>query len=262
MIEAAERDGTPAARRHDHRADQRQHRHRPRAGGGGEGLPPRPHDAGHHERGAARAARRLRRPARAHARHEGHARRDPPRRGAAAPSTPTGTCRSSSATRPTRRCTGARPARRSCAQLPAASTPSSPASAPAARSPASARCCAPSGRGVWIVAVEPAASPVLSGGEPGFHGIQGIGAGFVPEILDTSVYDEVIAVTDEDAAAVHARARARRGPAGRHLRRARTAPRRSAVARELGRARRRPDHLLRHRRALPHHRRSSSAEGI
>jgi cysteine synthase A len=55
--------------------------------------------------------------------------------------------------------------------------------------------------GVRIVAVEPAASPVLSGGEPGFHKIQGIGAGFVPEILNTEVYDEVIGVTDGDAAA-------------------------------------------------------------
>jgi cysteine synthase A len=50
-----------------------------------------------------------------------------------------------------------------------------------------------------IVAVEPKNSPVLSGGEPGFHKIQGIGAGFIPENLDTSVYDEIIAVSDEDA---------------------------------------------------------------
>jgi cysteine synthase len=50
-----------------------------------------------------------------------------------------------------------------------------------------------------IVAVEPKNSPVLSGGEPGFHIIQGIGAGFVPENLDTSIYDEIIAVGDEDA---------------------------------------------------------------
>ena len=54
--------------------------------------------------------------------------------------------------------------------------------------------------GVTIVAVEPAASPVLSKGEPGFHRIQGIGAGFVPDILDQNVYDEIIAVSDEDAA--------------------------------------------------------------
>jgi len=53
--------------------------------------------------------------------------------------------------------------------------------------------------GVRIYAVEPAASPVLAGGEPGFHHIQGIGAGFVPDILDTTVYDEVIAVADEEA---------------------------------------------------------------
>ena len=53
-----------------------------------------------------------------------------------------------------------------------------------------------------IVAVEPKNSPVLSGGEAGFHKIQGIGAGFVPENLDTSVYDEIIAVSDEDAAAL------------------------------------------------------------
>jgi len=50
-----------------------------------------------------------------------------------------------------------------------------------------------------VVAVEPATSPVLSGGRPGPHKIQGIGAGFVPEVLDRSVIDEVIAVDDEDA---------------------------------------------------------------
>lgn len=50
--------------------------------------------------------------------------------------------------------------------------------------------------GVRIVAVEPKASAVLSGGAPGLHGIQGLGAGFVPRILDTKVYDEVMAVTD------------------------------------------------------------------
>ncbi len=52
---------------------------------------------------------------------------------------------------------------------------------------------------VKIIAVEPERSPVLSKGKAGAHGIQGIGAGFVPRALDTSVYDEVIAVSDEDA---------------------------------------------------------------
>ena len=52
---------------------------------------------------------------------------------------------------------------------------------------------------IKIVAVEPSSSPVLSGGKAGPHNIQGIGAGFVPEILDTEIYDEVITVSDEDA---------------------------------------------------------------
>jgi cysteine synthase A len=58
---------------------------------------------------------------------------------------------------------------------------------------------------IQIVAVEPAASPVLSGGKPGPHKIQGIGAGFVPEILDTSIYNEVITVENEDAFATSRR---------------------------------------------------------
>ena len=55
---------------------------------------------------------------------------------------------------------------------------------------------------VKIVAVEPADSPVLSKGKAGSHKIQGIGAGFVPDVLDTKIYDEVIAVSNDDAFAV------------------------------------------------------------
>jgi cysteine synthase A len=53
---------------------------------------------------------------------------------------------------------------------------------------------------VWIAAIEPAASPVLSGGKPGPHKIAGIGAGFVPGVLNTKIYDEVIQVADDEAA--------------------------------------------------------------
>jgi cysteine synthase A len=59
-------------------------------------------------------------------------------------------------------------------------------------------------KSVRIVAVEPASSPVLSGGEPGYHKIQGIGAGFIPAVLNRDILDEIVAVSDEDAIS-HAR---------------------------------------------------------
>ena len=52
---------------------------------------------------------------------------------------------------------------------------------------------------IQVIAVEPADSPVLSGGTAGAHKIQGIGAGFIPDVLNTEVYDEVVKVTNEDA---------------------------------------------------------------
>lgn len=52
---------------------------------------------------------------------------------------------------------------------------------------------------IYVVAVEPADSPVLSGGTAGPHKLQGLGAGFIPKVLNTSIYDEIISVTNEDA---------------------------------------------------------------
>ena len=64
---------------------------------------------------------------------------------------------------------------------------------------------------VQAVAVEPAASPVLSGGQPGPHKIQGIGAGFVPAVLDTTLLDEVVAVSNEEAFTLARRAASEEG---------------------------------------------------
>lgn len=65
--------------------------------------------------------------------------------------------------------------------------------------------------GIQVVAVEPADSPVLSGGEGGAHGIQGIGAGFVPAVLNTEIYDEVITIENEEAFVAAKKLAAREG---------------------------------------------------
>ena len=70
------------------------------------------------------------------------------------------------------------------------------------RSRAPANSCGRCDPGIRVVAVEPENSPVLSGGKAGPHKIQGIGAGFVPGTLDTSVYHEVMQVGNEEAAAM------------------------------------------------------------
>ena len=70
---------------------------------------------------------------------------------------------------------------------------------------------------VQFVAVEPAASPVLSGGQKGPHPIQGIGAGFIPPVLDLDLVDEIITVGNDDAHQLGPPAGPRRGTAGRHL---------------------------------------------
>jgi cysteine synthase A len=66
-------------------------------------------------------------------------------------------------------------------------------------------------KGVRICAVEPAASPVISGGEPGYHKIQGIGAGFIPAVLNRQILDEIISVSDAEATACTRRLAAEEG---------------------------------------------------
>ena len=120
----------------------------------------------------------------------------------------------------------------------------------------------PSGHGVWIVAVEPAASPVLSGGEPGFHDIQGIGAGFVPENLEHAASTTRCSRSPtRRPRSTPARSRATRAcwsasPSGANCAAA------IAVARQLGRAGRRPDRSSATPASATSPPISSSAEGI
>ena len=75
---------------------------------------------------------------------------------------------------------------------------------------------------IQVIAVEPAGSPVLAGGEKGPHPIMGIGAGFIPEVLNTQIYDEIVQVTGEDAFEITRRLAAEEGiPVGDIFRRSR-----------------------------------------
>ena len=116
--------------------------------------------------------------------------------------------------------------------------------------------------GVQIIGVEPAESPILNGGAPGPHKIQGIGANFVPEILDTSVYDEIIDVDAEHGRRGRPPHRPGRGPAGRLQlrRRDRRGPAGGPAAGERRQADR--GHRAVVRRALPVHRPLRRPDGL
>src|SRR4029450_9445563 len=114
-------------------------------------------------------------------------------------STPTTSCRSSSRIRRTLRRTGERPRWRSSTPSAGGSTHSWPGGGAGGTRPGVGELLKDKLPGVRLVAVEPAASPVLAGGRARPHAIQGIGASFVPGVLNRTIIDRIIAVRDEDA---------------------------------------------------------------
>ena len=131
----------------------------------------------------------------------------------------TSTSPSSSGTRRIPRSTGRPPQRRSGAIRTGRSILSSQGSVPEERSPVLQSVIKSRKPSFRAIAVEPDASPVLSGGSPGPHKIQGIGAGFVPDVLQRDLVDEMIRVTNEDAIATARRSQERRGSLPGYLQR-------------------------------------------
>ena len=220
MIDAAEAEGRiEPGPHHDRRGHLGQHRHRAGLRVRGARLRARADDAaGHEPRARERCCACTARAWRSSSRWAAWTRRWR-RRDGSPPSAATASSRTSSRTPPTPRSTGARPPRRSGATSTGASTRSWPASAPAAPITGAGERLKERNPELHVVAVEPKSSPVLSGGPPGPHKIQGIGAGFVPAVLNREVIDEIVTVDDEDAietARLCAAARGRaRGDLGR-----------------------------------------------
>ena len=172
-------------------------------------------------------------------------------RASCSPRRRTRSCRSSSRTPPTRRSTVRRRRRRSGGTPTARSTSSSPRSARAARSRVSARSSRRASRASWPSPSSPTRRPSSPAGEPGPHKIQGTGAGFVPKVLNTEIYDEIVRVPNEAAFETARSARLRGRHPRRHLRRGERVGghRGRPSSREQGQADR--HHPLRHGRALP-----------
>ena len=217
MIEAAEAARRAQAGRDDRRADLGQHRRRPGDGGRGQGLQADPGDARQHERRAAPADARLRRDLRADAAREGHERRHRPRRRSWWRATP-GAWMPQQFENPANIDVHVR----TTAQEIAADFPSGiDALITGVGTGGHITGCAQVLKKMWpklkVCAVEPSASPVISGGKPSPHPIQGIGAGFIPKNLHVELLDGVIQVEAEAAREMARRCGARGGHAGRHL---------------------------------------------